>query len=64
MTNLSVMIGSCSLNRQHEGTGHHFANVGCSNLRYTNEGQSENVSETPKKKVDWRKQQNYNLQLF
>ena len=39
ITDLSIIIGRCSLDNQQAGFSQHPVNVGCSNFRYTNNDQ-------------------------
>ena len=51
MIDLSVIIDRCSFDNLHWGPDRHLANVGCSNLRYTNKDQSNN----PYERLQWKR---------
>ena len=58
MTNLSLMIGKCSLDSLHGGSSYITANVGCTNFRYTTNKKATTQRIDSKDKMNRRRQQN------
>ena len=54
-TGLGVMIVRCSLERQYGRSNGHYANVGCSSLRYTNDEQINHSNQRPQRRKWTRK---------